>query len=228
MPRFGGDPRRQLRDARQRHAVFPDQPSERPAVAEPVERSGHDRAMDVHRRLVPRAEGPLGDVHLDALRRRSEPRVLPVVNGPRAVRRQVREPSLSHHPFEDPGRAVAEQVSAVDKHHRRTATSSVLNPLGAPADELRVPLADRSRLGRGIDQDLVRARQGLSSGQRIDSQATQIDWHDIHVTLRYLFSSGPVTQGLAATPRSTPSRGSSVPVRASYCLTARLTRMSGR
>ena len=134
MGRLGGDGGGQLVGVGQRGAVFVDEPAQRTAVAEAVERAGHQGQVDVGGRLVPGAERAAGDVHLDALGRGAEPGVFPVVDRAGAVGGQVRQPAAGHHPFEDAGRAVAEQVGAVDQHHRRPALAGGADLVGAVAD----------------------------------------------------------------------------------------------
>ena len=153
----GGDRRGQLVGRRQRHSIFPDQFSERAAIAETIERSGHDRSVDIHRRLVPRPEGPASDVHFDAFGRRSIPSIFPVVNRARAVGGEMSEVSLGHQAFKDASRSVTQEVSSVDQHDRRAATASVPDSLGARIDQFRISRIDRGRRSGGIDQYVLSA-----------------------------------------------------------------------
>ena len=155
-----------------RRAVFLDEPAQRPAVAQAVERAGHEREMDVRRRLVPGAEGARRHVLLDALGRGAQPGVFPVVDRAGAVGRQVRQPAAGHHPLENPGGAVAQQVGAVDQHDGRARARG--RP-GSSARSLRpaTPTGSGHGVERsvGIDQDLVGPRQALALGQRKDLAA---------------------------------------------------------
>ena len=154
----------------ERGAVLEDEAAQRPAVAEAVERTGHQGEVNVRGRLVPGAERAGGHVLLDRLGRGAQPGVFPVVNRARAVGGQVGQPACGHHPLEDPRGAVAQQVGAVDQHDRGPALAGGPDLLRAVVDDRRELLRARRRSRVGIDQDLVGPRQAAPLGEGKDLQ----------------------------------------------------------
>jgi len=96
------------------------------------------------------------------------------MDGPGAIGRQVGQPTLGHEAVEQQGRAVAQQVGAVDQHHARAARACETHALGAQPD-LLLQLS-RHRLGRasGIDEDVIGTGQAPALGERQDLQPAEI------------------------------------------------------
>ncbi len=180
MRRFPRDVGGKLTLRRQRDAVFGDEPAQRASVTETVERAGQQRAMDIGRRFVPGAKRAAGDVHLDAFRRSAEPRILPIVNRPRAVGRQVGNPTAGQHSFENAGGPVAEQVRAVDQHHRSIALTGRLNGTGTSANRGGTCLRAGLRRCLRVDENFIGPRQIATLGKRKHLQAAQIERSDVH------------------------------------------------
>src|SRR5262245_13337443 len=85
----------------QRCAVLDDESSERTAITLAAKTAGKQRQMDIAPCFLPGAECSRGDIFFDALGRLTEPRILPIVNGSRAIRGQMCQPAARHHLFQN-------------------------------------------------------------------------------------------------------------------------------
>ena len=114
MQRLFGNGSPELIRVRQMYSILRDESSQRLAVAERIERSSSECEMDVRGSFIPRSELPFLHIHLHAFRGSAKPGVLPIVDRARAIRREVRQPAIRHEPLDDQGRAIAQEVSAVN------------------------------------------------------------------------------------------------------------------
>jgi len=202
MERVAGNRAGQGAGVRERRAILQDEPAQRPAIAQAVERPGQERQVDVRGRLVPGPERARRHVLFDRLGRCAQPGVLPVVDYARAVGRQVGQPPAGHHPLEDPRGAVAEQVGAVDQQDRRPAPPGGPDRLRGGLDQRRDAVRARWRGRIGIDQDLVGPGQAPPRGQRPDPQLRQVEWLGAHFwDSRYHIPDSRSTKRLSGKPR---------------------------
>ena len=127
------------------------------------------------------AERAGGDVGAHALGRAAEPGVFPVVDRPGAVGGEVGDPAVVHHPSEDRGRAVAEQVRAVDQDHAGAALAGRAGSARAHS-AIRSATAGGQGAGRsvGVDEDVVGAGQAPSLGERKDLEPGQVEGLGVH------------------------------------------------
>ena len=158
----------------QREAVLGDEPAQGAAVALLAQAGRQQGDENIASGFVPGAEAAGGHAVADAFAGAAEPGELPVVNGARAVGGQVGEPAVAHHAVEDHGRAVAEQVGAVDEHHAGPPAAGGPDASGNLIDGGRQRRRQRPRRRGRIDENFVGDQEVPSLGQRKDPQATQI------------------------------------------------------
>ena len=185
MPRLRGDGVRELADGGKRCPVFLDEPAQSAAVAEAVQRPGHQGEVDVRGRFVPGPKRAAGHVHLNAFRRGAEPGVLPVVDRAGAVGGQVRQPAAAHHAFKNAGGAVPQQVGAVDQQHRRATPPGPADRVGAVSHERPNALGALRGRGLRVEEDVVSPRQTLALGQGKHPQFAQVQRLHVHGFLRF-------------------------------------------
>ena len=136
--------------------------------------------MDVLARFVPCAKRAVNDIFANTFGGRSEPRVFPVMDRAGAVRGQMREPAAGHQAVENSGRAIAQQMRAIDQHDARPTPPGGANPFGALSDPIGIGLRDRRRGRVRIDNDVVGARQAFAHRKRQNLQPAQIQRLDVH------------------------------------------------
>lgn len=132
--------------------------------------------MDIRRGFIPSSKRPIADIHLDTLCRGTKPGILPIMNGPGTVCGEMRQPIIRHHSFKDKRGAVAQQVSSIYQHHRRTPFACRANLAGTFLDPSSILLRARFCRFVGIDQDLVDGCQAVSLGKWQNFQLAKIEW----------------------------------------------------
>src|SRR3954468_17770414 len=89
---FGLENGFELAEGGKTSAVFHDETAEGTAVSFLAEGTGVKGEMNIARSFIPCAEGASGDVLLDTFGGASEPRVFPIMNGTRAIGREMSDP----------------------------------------------------------------------------------------------------------------------------------------
>src|SRR5438105_3360472 len=130
MRRFLAQLLLQRRGVRKRDTVFSDKSSETSPIAFVAQRTGEQRELKVAAGFIPRAESARHHILAHALFRAPEKCELPIVNRPRAVRGQVRDPAAFHEFNDDAVRAVFHEMRAIHENDAGVTLSRGANAIG--------------------------------------------------------------------------------------------------
>ena len=108
-----------------------DESSERGAVAFASNPSREQREMDEAACFIPSAEAAGGHIVFDTLGGSAQESVFPIMDGTRAVGGQVADPAPGHHPFQNEGGTVAQEMRAVNQQDPGSIVLGLENIAGA-------------------------------------------------------------------------------------------------
>ena len=152
---------------RERHAVFNDESAEAATITFLAQRTGQQREMDVAPGFVPSPERAGGDVVADAFLGATLEREFPIVDCPRAVRGEVRDPAALDQDVHHGEQTVLHEMRAVEKHHVGAAFACGFDVGSAGANVREVFGGANGRGSGGINEHLLNRAQATPLCERV-------------------------------------------------------------
>ena len=160
------DARGEVGEIWQFDAILADETPERFAVAFAAEAADEQGDGEVAAGLVPRAEIAVSDAALDAFRGAAEPGKFPIVDGARAIGREVRDPAIREQALDERRGAIAGKVRAVDEHDGGAAPPGGANFFRAIGDGVLLRRGDGWKRRIGGDEDLIDQGEAIALRER--------------------------------------------------------------